>query len=111
VSRKLLACQPALTAKLPLGLAHHATRSRIIGLAPKTPEGLTPKRHPYRTKEKTMSRIARPALRIGDPDNGQPRNGPPEETPDDNDALELPVEPDEGTPLIPDDERVVNVPS
>ena len=59
-----------------------------------------------------MARIAsRPALRIGDPDNGQPRDGPPEELPEDDDALELPVEPDEGTPLIPDDERVVNVPS
>jgi hypothetical protein len=63
-------------------------------------------------KEKTMPRISnRPALRTGAADNGQPRNGPPEESPDDDDALELPVEPDEGTPLIPDDERVVNVPS
>jgi hypothetical protein len=44
-------------------------------------------------------------------DNGQLRSGPPEEAGDDDDALELPVEPDEGTPLIPDDERVVNVPS
>ncbi len=45
-------------------------------------------------------------------DRGQLHNGPPEETGDDNDALELPVEPDEGMPLIPDDdERVVNVPS
>lgn len=44
-------------------------------------------------------------------DNGQLRNGPPDETEDDDDALELPVEPDEGTPLIPDDERVVNLPS
>lgn len=26
-------------------------------------------------------------------------------------GLALPVEPDEGTPLIPDDERVINVPS
>ena len=59
-----------------------------------------------------MPRIAnRPALRTGAADNGQPRIGPPEESSDDDDALELPVEPDEGTPLIPDDERVVNVPS
>jgi len=58
-----------------------------------------------------MPRTARPALRTGAADNGQPRYGPPEEAPDDDDALELPVEPDEGTPLIPDDERVVNVPS
>ena len=50
-----------------------------------------------------------PASRLTD--NGQLRNGPPEEAGDD-DALELPVEPDEGMPLIPDDdERVVNVPS
>lgn len=42
----------------------------------------------------------------------QTRFGPPEEALDDDDALELPVEPDEGMPLIPDDdERVVNVPS
>ena len=26
-------------------------------------------------------------------------------------GLELPISPDEGTPLIPDDERVINVPS
>lgn len=31
---------------------------------------------------------------------------------DENDeALELPVTPDEGTPWLPDEERVVNVPS
>jgi hypothetical protein len=59
-----------------------------------------------------MPRIAsRPALKTGAAEHGQPRHGPPEESPDDDDALELPVEPDEGTPLIPDDERVVNVPS
>jgi hypothetical protein len=31
--------------------------------------------------------------------------------PDDEDALELPVDPDEGMPVIPDDERVIDVPS
>lgn len=34
-----------------------------------------------------------------------------EETAADDDGLSLPIEPDEGTSLIPDDERVVNVPS
>ena len=28
-----------------------------------------------------------------------------------DDGLSLPIEPDEGTTLIPDDERVVNIPS
>jgi hypothetical protein len=58
---------------------------------------------PRKAKRASASRIT---------DNGQLRNGPPEETGDDDDALELPVEPDEGMPLIPDDdERVVNIPS
>lgn len=40
-----------------------------------------------------------------------PPHGPPDDSPDDT-GLELPVNPDEGLPLIPDDdERVVNVPS
>jgi hypothetical protein len=57
---------------------------------------------PRKTKRASSSRVT---------DNGQLR-GPPEEAGDDDDALELPVEPDEGMPLIPDDdERVVNVPS
>lgn len=35
-----------------------------------------------------------------------------EETADDDNPLELPIDPDEGASLIPDDdERVVNVPS
>ena len=33
------------------------------------------------------------------------------ETDDDEDELELPVDPDEGMPVIPDDERVIDVPS
>lgn len=41
----------------------------------------------------------------------QPGDQPPEETADDGDGLSLPIEPDEGTTLIPDDERVVNIPS
>lgn len=40
-----------------------------------------------------------------------PKNKPvPVETEDDE-SLDLPVAPDEGTPLIPDEERVINVPS
>ncbi|MGH8858602.1 MAG: hypothetical protein ACREXG_11360 [Polaromonas sp.] len=59
-----------------------------------------------------MARIARPPLRAGKADNGPPHKGPtPEEAAEDEDGLELPVNPDEGVPLIPDDERVVNVPS
>ncbi len=59
-----------------------------------------------------MSRNAKHVFKSPTADNGKPRHGPPEETSDDDEALELPVEPDEGTPLIPDDdERVVNVPS
>lgn len=34
-----------------------------------------------------------------------------EENAEDQQGLELPVAPDEGMPLIPDDEGVVNVPS
>ncbi len=42
----------------------------------------------------------------------KPHRIPVEEPSDDGDPLELPIEPDEGTPLIPDDDdRVVNVPS
>jgi len=58
-----------------------------------------------------MSRNARHTPKSRLSDNGQPRYGPPEEAAEDDEGLELPVEPDEGTPLIPDDERVVNVPS
>ena len=43
--------------------------------------------------------------------NGQPRHRPPDEAAEDDEAQELPVSPDEGTPLIPDDERVVDIPS
>lgn len=35
----------------------------------------------------------------------------PEETDGEDEGLSLPIEPDEGTTLIPDDERVVNIPS
>ena len=47
--------------------------------------------------------------------NGHRRHTPGEQTTDETEAednsLRLPIEPDEGTALIPDDERVVNVPS
>lgn len=40
------------------------------------------------------------------------RDGPSvDETLDEENALELPVDPDEGMPIIPDDERVIDVPS
>lgn len=53
---------------------------------------------------------ARSARKTGDA--GRPQTGPaPEEEQEDDDGLQLPVSPDEGTPLIPDDERVINVPS
>jgi hypothetical protein len=94
--------------KQPLGLASRSARTRIIRTWPTHLEASPEQSH----KENIMPRISsRPALRTGAADHGQPRHGPPEESPDDDDALELPVEPDEGTPLIPDDERVVNVPS
>ena len=41
----------------------------------------------------------------------KPKAPPPELETDSEDGLALPVEPDEGTVLIPDDERVINVPS
>lgn len=59
-----------------------------------------------------MGKLAKSALKTGDSDNGQWRDGPSvEESADDEDGLDLPVDPDEGMPLIPDDERVIDVPS
>ena len=43
-----------------------------------------------------MNRIPKPSL---------------EESSEEEPALDLPVEPDEGSVLIPDEERVINVPS
>jgi len=57
---------------------------------------------------------ARAALERCNAMSGRPRKSPPEEAEEDDDGLELPVDPDEGAPLIPDDDddgRVVNVPS
>jgi hypothetical protein len=58
------------------------------------------------------SRSVTPAPGNGAVFNGQPRHKTPDEVAEDDDeAQELPVSPDEGTPLIPDDERVVDIPS
>ena len=40
-----------------------------------------------------------------------PGRGPANEPDDDQEGLELPVNPDQGTPLIPDEEGVVTVPA
>jgi hypothetical protein len=63
-----------------------------------------------------MGKFAKSALKTGDGDadfdRGQWRDGPSvEEAGEEEDGLDLPVDPDEGMPLIPDDERVIDVPS
>lgn len=40
-----------------------------------------------------------------------PRKGPGEEAEEDEEGLELPVNPDQGTPLMPDEEGEVSVPT
>lgn len=40
-----------------------------------------------------------------------PRKGPGEEKAEDQEGLELPVNPDQGPPLIPDEEGAVTVPA
>ena len=40
-----------------------------------------------------------------------PRKGPGEEAEEDEEGLELPVNPDQGTPLVPDEEGEVTVPT
>ena len=49
--------------------------------------------------------------RIGTFGHSVPRKGPGEETAEVQEGLELPVNPDQGTPLIPDEEGVVTVPA
>lgn len=44
-------------------------------------------------------------------DSARPRANGAEDAPDLDDELELPVEPDDGSVIPDDDERVVNVPS
>ena len=63
-----------------------------------------------------MGKSAKSALKTGDSntDRGHDhwRDGPSvEESAEEEDGLDLPVDPDEGMPLIPDDERVIDVPS
>jgi len=59
-----------------------------------------------------MGKLATTALNIGGSDTTPWRSGPSvEESGEDDDGLDLPVDPDEGMPLIPDDERVIDVPS
>jgi hypothetical protein len=43
--------------------------------------------------------------------HGLPRKGPGEEADEDEEGLELPVNPDQGTPLVPDEEGDVTVPA
>lgn len=54
-------------------------------------------------------------LLMGQPEIDDVRDGPSVDEgtdgDDDEDGLELPVDPDEGMPVIPDDERVIDVPS
>lgn len=60
----------------------------------------------------TPMKFSSPGLKSGDSDNGLSRDGPStEEATEEEDGLDLPVDPDEGMPLIPDDERVIDVPS
>lgn len=59
-----------------------------------------------------MGKPAKRVLRTKAAGGGRWHDGPSvEETADDEDGLDLPVNPDEGMPLIPDDERVIDVPS
>ena len=61
-----------------------------------------------------MHMLVTPALRFTPPArtlHAVPRKGPGEEKSEDEEGLELPVNPDEGTPLVPDEEGVVTVPS
>ena len=43
--------------------------------------------------------------------HAHPRKGPDEESGEDDDGLELPVNPDQGTPLIPDEDGRTTVPA
>ena len=63
-----------------------------------------------------MGKLATSAFKSGggnsNSERGQWRDGPSvEEAGEEEDGLDLPVDPDEGMPLIPDDERVIDVPS
>lgn len=75
--------------------------------------GLSPA--PIKTLENlkglTMPDFLKPVLRTSHSGHTLPRKGPGEEAEEDEEGLELPVNPDEGTPLIPDEEGEVDVPS
>ena len=43
--------------------------------------------------------------------HGLPRKGPGEEEEEDDEGLELPVNPDQGTPMVPDEEGDVVAPA
>ena len=61
-----------------------------------------------------MHLLVKPVLRISPgayAGHSLPRKGPGEEADEDEDGLELPVNPDQGTPLLPDEEGVPTVPS
>lgn len=58
-----------------------------------------------------MPHFANPVLQSSHAGHTLPRKGPGEEAEEDEEGLELPVNPDQGTPLIPDEEGVVTVPS
>jgi len=64
-------------------------------------------------EELTMHDFLNPALQTRHADavgHTLPRKGPGEEVDEDEEGLELPVNPDQGTPLIPDDEGEVKAP-
>lgn len=48
---------------------------------------------------------------LGAAGHSLPRKGPGEPVHEDEEGLELPVNPDQGTPLIPDEEGEVTAPS
>ena len=61
-----------------------------------------------------MHPLAKPTLHrshAGYSGHTHPRKGPDEESAEDDDGLELPVNPDQGTPLIPDEDGNATVPS
>ena len=68
---------------------------------PFTPAASAYRPWPFRTAIRTVAPVQ--ATR--------PKPPPLDDDVETEEGLALPVEPDEGTPLIPDDERVINVPS
>ena len=61
-----------------------------------------------------MYKLTKSVLRFGHSkpaSHASPHKGPGQEAADDEDELELPVNPDQGAPLIPDDDGAVKAPS